>query len=113
MIMFKNALILQLILATTLFSSSFITDREYGERLFKDPRGIGCNKCHGENGSGKIISEYVSDSGKPVTIFAPSLKFFNWQKLKKGIKKHSYFVPKYFLTKEELISISRFLEDGK
>ena len=39
-----------------LFAESFISDYEYGQMLFKNPRGIGCNKCHGENGEGSLIA---------------------------------------------------------
>ena len=28
------------------FSKDFITDIEYGKMLYKNPRGVGCNKCH-------------------------------------------------------------------
>jgi len=38
-----------------LADESFISNLEYGEMLYKNPRGIGCIKCHGKNGKGKII----------------------------------------------------------
>jgi len=38
--------------------SSFITRMEYSSLLYKNPRGIGCNKCHGLKGEGKLIAKY-------------------------------------------------------
>jgi argininosuccinate synthase len=37
---------------------SFISNLEYGQMLYKNPRGIGCIKCHGDNGKGKLIATY-------------------------------------------------------
>ena len=38
--------------------SSFITPLEYASQLYKNPRGIGCIKCHNKNGEGKVIANY-------------------------------------------------------
>ncbi|MDQ7068558.1 MAG: hypothetical protein Q9M40_11590 [Sulfurimonas sp.] len=38
--------------------ASFISPTEYAAQLYKNPRGIGCHKCHGENGEGKLIANY-------------------------------------------------------
>ena len=49
--------ILLLILPVFLFGgSSFITPLEYASQLYKNPRGIGCHLCHGDNGEGKTRS---------------------------------------------------------
>lgn len=34
-------------------NNSFITKYEYGKMLFNNPRGIGCNNCHGDDARGK------------------------------------------------------------
>ena len=39
-------------------NNSFITKYEYGKMLFNNPRGIGCNKCHGDDAKGKKIVEF-------------------------------------------------------
>ena len=41
-----------------LLSESFITDVEYGKMLYQNPRGIGCDKCHGKKGGGLLIASY-------------------------------------------------------
>jgi len=32
---------------------------EYASSLYKNPRGIGCQKCHGLKGEGKLIAKYI------------------------------------------------------
>ena len=34
------------------FASDFITKNEYAKMLYQNPRGIGCDKCHGSGGEG-------------------------------------------------------------
>lgn len=108
--MLKNVSILLAFLLSNTMANSFITKKEYGEMLYKNPRGIGCDKCHGKDGSGSVISEFFDKEDKKRTLFAPSIKFYNAFTLHKGIKKHPSYVPKYFLTTDELVSVSKFLE---
>ena len=39
-------------------SADFITKMEYARMLYLNPRGIGCDKCHGANGTGSVISKF-------------------------------------------------------
>ena len=39
-------------------NNSFITKYEYGKMLFNNPRGIGCNRCHGDDARGRKIVEF-------------------------------------------------------
>jgi len=39
-------------------SDSFLSNDEYAKMLYENPRGIGCNKCHGKKGEGMVISRY-------------------------------------------------------
>ena len=41
---------------------SFITKFEYSKMLYENPRGIGCNKCHGKHGKGMLIAKYKHKS---------------------------------------------------
>jgi len=45
-------------------TESFITDYEYGEMLFANPRGVSCVQCHGASGEGKVIVSYKKTQGK-------------------------------------------------
>lgn len=39
-------------------NNSFITKYEYGKMLYNNPRGIGCNNCHGDDARGKKLVEF-------------------------------------------------------
>ena len=53
------------LLPLSLFAqSSFITADEYSAQLYKNPRGIGCQFCHGDSGEGRLIAEYVHKKKK-------------------------------------------------
>ncbi|MEA3383741.1 MAG: hypothetical protein U9Q20_03570 [Campylobacterota bacterium] len=113
------------------FDNSFITKYEYGKMLYKNPRGISCNKCHGDNAKGKIISKFIHLKNKikyncvikssditniPYEIFEATLDP-KLEKIKKKFNKNQVCekltygnsMPTYFFTKEELTSIYFYL----
>ncbi len=81
--------------------------------LYKNPRGIGCDKCHGSVGQGMLIAIYkVRDkkTNKMIekSLIAPSINQLSIDDFKKVlIKKRNKAVsmPTYFLTEDELTSI--------
>ncbi|RUM56777.1 MAG: hypothetical protein DSY40_01665 [Nautilia sp.] len=116
--------IIFLILPIFLLSDdSFITNLEYGEMLYKNPRGIGCIKCHGKNGKGKVIAIYLDDkTGRKKKLIAPNIKNINYKTfyyrikklkiLKKGKWRKIYYsiMPKYnYLVDEEIKAIYNYL----
>lgn len=44
--------------AKDIINNSFITEYEYGAMLYENPRGIGCNKCHGDGDKSLVIAKY-------------------------------------------------------
>ena len=98
--------------STILDDSSFITIEEYGAMLYKNPRGIGCNKCHGKDANGKFIISYRNKKEQTIKIYAPSLigvnKSIFFKKLK-GTKNNSSIMPTYFLTNKEINSIYQYI----
>ncbi len=111
-------------------NSSFITQKEYGKMLYENPRGIGCNKCHGDDGTGSFIASYKHRSKKEkekksYTITASNIRNIDFELFKKAVnnlslskkekqilnraKKHISIMPQYFLTDEELKSIHFYL----
>ena len=59
-----------LLLHFSLFAdTSFITQMEYSSSIYKNPRGIGCQHCHGDNGEGKVVATYIHKKEK--RVFAP------------------------------------------
>ena len=119
------------ICSSTNFENSFITKYEYGKMLYKNPRGISCNKCHGDDAKGKIISNFVHIRNnkkyncviKSTDITNTSFEVFQTtldpklEKIKKKFDKtqicekltYGNSMPTYFLTDEELTSIHFYL----
>jgi len=117
---------LLLFLPLFLFSEDFISNYEYGAMLYKNPRGIGCIKCHGADAKGKIIATYRDNDNKEKKIIAPNIKkvsykvFYervkNSKILKNGkFKKINYSVmPKYgYLVDSEIKAIYNYIKGLK
>jgi len=82
-------------------TSSFITPIEYASQLYKDPRGIGCNNCHGENGEGKLIANY-KHKGVSKSFRGPNISTINYSAFYKALNKRKNGMPRYFLTDKEI-----------
>ncbi len=52
-----RSVFLILLFCVTIFGADFITKTEYAKMLYLNPRGIGCDKCHGAKGEGSLISK--------------------------------------------------------
>ena len=105
-------LILILLAFSALFAQGerkdFITQFEYGRALYKNPRGIGCIKCHGANGEGKIIST-TTQGGKQKPFIAPKIRGVNFIKFESALKNPKGLMPSYNLTSSELLALYTFL----
>ncbi len=96
--------------------NSFITKYEYGAMLYSNPRGIGCNKCHGNGKESVIIAKYRDKKGALKTIIAPPInkvKFEDFKLKLKSDKTESLVMPTYFLTDEELNSLYYYITNLK
>ncbi len=106
-------IILILILSNFSFSEdSFLTAYEYGEMLYENPRGIGCDKCHGDRGEGKIIAKYKHKKIEK-ELFAPEINTLNYNSFSTSFNKikKSDIMPKYFLTKKEIKTLFLYLKE--
>jgi len=81
--------------------SSFITPTEYAAQLYKNPRGIGCHHCHGENGEGKLIAKY-KHKGIEKNFRGPKIKSIEYAEFYKALNKRKNGMPRYFLTEKEI-----------
>ncbi|MBL1244644.1 MAG: cytochrome c [Sulfurimonas sp.] len=98
-------LLLFLILPLYLFAtSSFITPTEYASQLYKNPRGIGCQKCHGDNGEGKLIAKY-KHKGKQRSFRAPMINTISYNEFYKALNRRKNGMPRYFLTDKEIAAL--------
>ncbi len=85
--------------------------------LYKNPRGIGCNRCHGSRGQGLLIAKYKKFDKKTnklieKSIIAPSINRASFEVFKEVLmrkKNKSLTMPTYFLTVDELTSIHYYI----
>ena len=106
-------LFLTIFLSLPLFSdSSFISPLEYASQFYKNPRGIGCNHCHGENGEGKLIAKYKhQDEAKEFR--GPVINNLDFDSFYKALEKRKRGMPRYFLTKKEVQALYFYLNREK
>ena len=88
--------------------SSFITIMEYSSQLYKNPRGIGCQHCHGENGEGKIVANYVHKKMKK-TFEGPPINRIEYGKFYSALNNRTDGMPRYFLTQKEIEALYLYL----
>ncbi len=93
-------------------NDSFITNMEYAKMLYKNPRGIGCNKCHGIFGQGMIIAKY-KEKGKIKYLKAPDIKDLSKEEFFKTFNAKHQIMPKYFLTFKEINTLYSYLQSYK
>jgi len=97
--------ILLLLFSSSLFAeTSFITEREYAAQLYKNPRGIGCHHCHGEQGEGKLVAKYMH-KGEKKTFEGPVINTIELQILSRSLNERIKGMPRYYLTQKEIEAI--------
>ncbi|MBL1280060.1 MAG: hypothetical protein COA33_007305 [Fluviicola sp.] len=96
-----------------LFSdTSFITPMEYASQLYKNPRGIGCEHCHGINGEGKIVARYI-DKKKKKIFSGPVINNLDFYVFNKALNKRKRGMPRYFLINSEIKALYFYLQEQK
>ena len=93
-------------------SSSFITPKEYAAQLYKNPRGIGCNLCHGSNGEGKLIARY-KHKGVEKSFRGPQINNKTYEEFAKALNTRKNAMPRYFLTNKEIEALYLHLQKDK
>ena len=89
-------------------SSDFITPLEYASQFYKNPRGIGCQLCHGENGEGKLIANY-KHKGKKHSFSAPSIQNIKFSAFFQALNCRKDGMPRYYLTQGEIEALYLYL----
>jgi len=92
-------------------TASFITPMEYASQLYKNPRGIGCQKCHGEDGKGKIIAKYTHKEKKKA-FTAPAIDTIKFEDFYKALNSRKKGMPRYFLTDKEIQALYLYLHNN-
>jgi len=106
----RRMLLLGLLLTVGMHAEDFITDFEYGQMLYRDPRGASCAACHGETGSGKLIGEYPDKTGHMVTLYGPDIRHATLKQIRDSVHKGVGVMPRYFLTEKEVKTIHAYLQ---
>ena len=90
--------------------TSFITPMEYASSLYKNPRGIGCHLCHGENGEGKRVAAYMHKNEKK-NFGGPAINSLDFNKFYSTLNVRKRGMPRYFLTKKEIQALYFYLQE--
>ena len=93
-------------------ATSFITEQEYASSLYQNPRGIGCNHCHGEDGKGKFVAKYI-DNNVQKEFRGPDITIIVFKEFYEALDRRTNGMPRYFLTKDEIESLYNYLHKGK
>jgi hypothetical protein len=101
--------VLVLLIALQLYSAtSFITKEEYAANLYYNPRGIGCQMCHGESGEGKKIATYKDQGEKKVFEGTPINKI-TFAQFYTRVNSKIIGMPRYYLTDTEIQTLFYYL----
>lgn len=102
--------VLIFLLGLSLFATeSFITQEEYARQLYYNPRGIGCDRCHGERGEGKLVAEYAH-KGKNKAFRGPAIHSLDFDSFSKALQRRKSGMPRYFLTDSEIKALYFYLQ---
>jgi hypothetical protein len=89
-------------------AATFITKEEYAAGLYHNPRGIGCQMCHGESGEGRRIAEYKDKGEKKVFAGTPINKI-PFSLFYQRINSKIIGMPRYYLTDTEIQTLYYYL----
>jgi hypothetical protein len=89
-------------------ATSFITTEEYAKSLYHNPRGIGCQLCHGEHGEGKVIAHYKHKGEKKVFEGKP-INTLSFPQFYKRLNDKIVGMPHYYLTDMEMQTLYYYL----
>ena len=109
-----RSVFLILLFCVAIFGTDFITKTEYAKMLYLNPRGIGCDKCHGAKGEGSLISKYKhfdKKTNKTVDdeLRAPKINDIDFESFKAALTKPKGVMPSYFLTDEETTILYEYI----
>ena len=93
-----------------LAQEDFISDYEYGQMLYENPRGISCAACHAKNGEGKKIVSY-QENNETIVIKGVDIRSHTLAEIEAIVARNHPVMPKYYLTHEEVEAIYYYLHE--
>ena len=97
-------------LLSLIHSEDFISEYEYGQMLYKDPRGVSCASCHGTVGEKTFIASYKNEDGSNRDFYSPDIRKIDLNSFKKALDKGGRIMPKYYLTNKEVEAIYKYIQ---
>jgi mono/diheme cytochrome c family protein len=90
-------------------TESFISEYEYGEMLYTNPRGVSCTECHGETGEGKSIVHYEDIHGKQ-ELRGSDIRKSSLAQMIHSVNTYHAVMPRYYLTDDEVEAMYKYLQ---
>jgi mono/diheme cytochrome c family protein len=106
----KRIFIVGFLLLLSLRAEDFISNYEYGQMLYANPRGVACIPCHGETGEGRKIVSYRDDDGKKRELYGADIRRVSLNDMRRAIRNGPGVMPKYFLTDREIEAIYEYIK---
>jgi len=105
-----RVLLFVIFLYNFLFCEDFISEFEYGQMLYKSPRGVSCASCHGDLGEGSYIASFIDKEGNEKRFSGPDIRTLNLKKFKITVARGGKIMPKYYLTNKEVEAIFKYIK---
>jgi len=102
-----------LLLPAFLSAEDYISEFEYGQMLYQDPRGVSCVPCHGDHGEGALIAAYRDRDGKERRLAGPDIRRVEFEKFKKVLGSGPGVMPRYFLTDTEAKALYTYIQEAE
>ena len=93
-------------------AEDFISEFEYGQMLYQNPRGVSCVPCHGDHGEGALIATYQK-SGQTVRLHGPDIRQVDATRLRQALRSGPGVMPRYFLTDEEIRALLTYIREAE
>jgi len=97
-------------LLSLLHCEDFISEYEYGQMLYKNPRGVSCASCHGTVGERTFIASYKREDNTTRDFYSPDIRKLDLKKFKKALDRGGMIMPKYYLTNKEIEAIYKYIK---
>jgi hypothetical protein len=90
----------------------FINKMVYARLLYSNPRGLGCNKCHGDNTKGSSIALY-KQKGEIRALIAPPVNNLSKDRFIAALNNPKSVIPRYSLALDEVESLYEYVNSQK
>ena len=108
----KIGIFLSLLLCVNAASAEdFISEFEYGQMLYQNPRGVSCVPCHGDRGQGAEIARYRDARGREVIVQGPDIRHSTARQIAEALRNGPGVMPRYFLTDKEIQAIVTYIRE--